>query len=372
MATGGRRRGLIFIVLALLLIVALVAVAFVFRNQITAATTRTQPQVAQQPAQKMIGIVITTQAVPRGTTITESVLTTIPYPEKDLVAGTFFSEVKDVVGKQAKFDLDPRIPITSSMLVSGQVGSNAAFQIPRGLVAISIPITRLTAVSFAPVAGDHVNVIASMLLVDVDQNFQSKNPNFTAAAVPPGPASDKSPGSLTVSITSGGANSTVGRVDLDQTLNQPLYIVPSEKQRPRLVSQTIIQDAIVLRVGNFPVELTAKVQGAPEPTPTPAPAAGVATPAPPVVPEVITLIVRPQDAVTLNYLMLADAKLNLVLRSAGDTDSLTTDAVTLQFLMEQYNIPNPQKLPFSFEPRNDTLLYPKDDAAPARVGTPVP
>jgi hypothetical protein len=31
------------------------------------------------------------------------------------------------------------------------------------------------------------------------------------------------------------------------------YSVPSEKQRPRLVSQALIQDAIVLQVGDFPL-----------------------------------------------------------------------------------------------------------------------
>ncbi len=119
----------------------------------------------------MTTIVITTQKVPRGSVITEDVITTLAYPEKDLVAGTFFTNPKDVVNKQAKYDLEARMPITEGMLVTGQVGSYAAFQIPKGYVAISIPITKLSAVSFAPVVGDHVNIIASMLVVDIDQNI---------------------------------------------------------------------------------------------------------------------------------------------------------------------------------------------------------
>ena len=72
-----------------------------------------------------------------------------------------------------------------------------------------------------------------------------------------------------------------------------------------------------------------------EPQPTPAPT----------LPDVATLIVEPQDAVTINYLMLSGANLNLVMRSAGDTTAKNTKAVTLQFIMDQYRIPNPAKYP---------------------------
>jgi Flp pilus assembly protein CpaB len=369
MAGGGRRRGFIFIVLALIIIAGLVVVGILFRNQISAP--QITQQINQEPAQKMVSIVITTQAVPRGTTLTENVLTTIPYPEKDVVQGIFYTTVKDVVGKQVKFDLEPRVPLTASMIATGALGSNAAFQIPRGMVAISIPISRLTAVSFAPTAGDHVNILVSLLLSDLDQNTQSRLPNLSAPVIPPSLGTDTTPGSVTANIGAAPAGANMGRVELDTVLNQPIYVVPSENQRPRLVSQTLIQDAIVLRMGNFAAEAVTQ-PGAPQPTATPIVAAAPAAAAP-VVPDVITLIVRPQDAVTLNYLMLAGAKLNLVLRSAGDLDPIQTEAVTLQFLMQQYNIPNPSKLPFGMEPGKDTLVYPKDDVAPVTpVRTPGP
>jgi Flp pilus assembly protein CpaB len=367
MAGGGRRRGFIFIILALVIIAGLVVVGILFRNQIS--TAQLPQQVIQQPAQKMISIVITTQAIPRGSTLTENVLTTIPYPEQDVVQGVFFTNVTDVVGKQVRFDLEPRVPLTASMISTGELGSNAAFQIPRGMVAISIPISRLTAVSFAPTSGDHVNILVSLLLTDVDQTTQSQLPNRSAAVVPPGSTAEGIPPSITANIAPAGDGVKMGRVELDTVLNQPIYVVPSENQRPRLVSQTLIQDAIVLRMGNFPIETP--LQSAAQPTPTPV-VGGEAAPAP-VVPDVITLVVRPQDAVTLNYLMLAGAKLNLVLRSAGDLDPIQTEAVTLQFLMQQYNIPDPSKLPFGMEPAIDLMTYPKDDGAavsPARTPAP--
>lgn len=315
MAAGGRRRssGRIIILLAIILIAALGVVVFLFKDQIIpqAPSAQAPTQAAQE---KMVNIVITTQFVARGTTMTENTITTVPYPEKDLVTGTFFTDMKEVVGKQAKYDLEARLPLTSSLIVDKAVGSFAAFQIPKGMVALSIPITSLSAVSFAPAIGDHVNIIVSIMLVDVDPNFQSILPNWTAGVVAPGPGGEGQPPSRTVTINGGDKASAQGRIELDGTLNEALYVVPSEPQRARPVTQTLIQDAIVLHVGDYLTDKNANGQGSSvqQPTPTPAPAGQEpeATPAAPTKPVEITLVVSPQDAVTLNYLMLTGAKLN--------------------------------------------------------------
>ncbi len=73
----------------------------------------------------------------------------------------------------------------------------------------------------------------------------------------------------------------------------------------------------------------------------------------------ITLIVTPQDAITLNYLLYYQrylaAHLTLALRSAEDDTRVQTEAVTMQYLLEQYNIPVPAKLPYGIEPRVDNV-----------------
>jgi pilus assembly protein CpaB len=87
-------------------------------------------------------------------------------------------------------------------------------------------------------------------------------------------------------------------------------------------------------------------------------------------PDVITLIVTPQDAITLNYLIYAGAELTLVLRSAGDEAIIDTQAVTLQYLLDQYDIPVPVKLPYGIEPRVDELVppeLPNDQPVPTPV-----
>jgi hypothetical protein len=91
----------------------------------------------------------------------------------------------------------------------------------------------------------------------------------------------------------------------------------------------------------------------------PAPTEGeVVIPEGPKPPDVITLVVSPQDAVTLNYLIFSGAQLTLALRGTGDDTIELTEAATLQFLLDQYNISVPAKLPYGLEPRINDLVPP--------------
>jgi Flp pilus assembly protein CpaB len=378
MASGSRRRGRIFIYIGLIIILGLALAWLVLRNQ-PGISFGAKPPATPAAAEETVGIVVTTQQVQKGTEFTEAELATIPYPKKNLGEGTFYTNISDVIGKKAKIDLDPKIPVTSSLVVDKADGSLAAFQIPKGMVAVSVPIDRLSSVSYAPQPGDHVNVIVTLLLKDLDTNFQTELPNLTAGVITPGPAAlttgtstdGSTTGATTVSkidvtqnlmaqIISGGPGSTVGRAEIDTGLGQPLYVLPSEPQRARMVSQSLLQDAMVLQVGNF--ALPTDQLAAAQPVATQAPDANgqtqpVATT--PKAPDVITLVVTPQDAITLNFLMFNDAKLSLALRGAGDDQRIQTEAVTLQYLMDQYNIPVPAKLPYGLEPRENSLTTPK-------------
>ena len=88
-------------------------------------------------------------------------------------------------------------------------------------------------------------------------------------------------------------------------------------------------------------------------------------------PDVITLVVSPQDAITLNYLILNGAELSLAMRPAEDSSTTDTEAVTLQFLLDQYNIFVPAKQPYGLEPRIDDLSFPvlQNDQAPQSTDT---
>jgi hypothetical protein len=65
-------------------------------------------------------------------------------------------------------------------------------------------------------------------------------------------------------------------------------------------------------------------------------------------------------------MLFGGAKLTLTLRGASDISRVETEAATLQFLLSQYAIPVPAKLPYGAEPRIDSLLEPvlENDANP--------
>jgi len=217
-----------------------------------------------------------------------------------------------------------------------------------------------------------------MLFVDLDANFQSRLPNNTAAVIGAGPnvlltvedeeggasstiISDPTLNALTAQVATGGSTSPQGQAVLDPVLNQPFYVVPSEAQRARLVSQTLLQDIVVLHMGNFLYtdEKGNEVENAYQSESPGLDSTGQPLPAPPQAPpDIITLIVSPQDAVTLNYLLYSGAELTMALRSIGDDSFSSTEAVTLDYLLNTYNIPVPSKLPYGMEPSTDSLTPP--------------
>lgn len=386
------RKGRIFLFIALILILGLAAVAIFYFRGLPSSTPETPSEVVEAPPVDMVSVVVVTQQAPRGYLLNETVLGMIDIPREMLIEG-YFTDLGQVVGRQAKLDLEANMLLTSSMVVDSPdqlsaTGSLAALSIPRGMVAVSIPINRLSSVSYAPRPGDHVNVIATLLMVDLDTDFQAMTPNRNAAVLGAGPGvvvgaetdTDLSVDAntdltkVTGQTVGAGPSSVIGRTAIDPLLEQTLYVVPSEAQRPRLVSQTLLQDAIVLGVGDFP--LKDEVEDKPEPTPTAPPATDDETIDPnaeytseypvegevikeePKLPDLITLIVAPQDAVTLNYLIYAGSQLTLALRPSGDDTRVQTEATTLDFLLTQYNIPVPVKVPYGMQPRVDDLMPP--------------
>ena len=389
------RRGRWLLVLALIVLIALGAV-YVFTNVLNQepADILTQPVGEATPAPTpipVIDVVVVTQRVVRGEVLREDKLAMATY-QADVAWPIMFTSIDQVVGKIARFSMEPYTVVTSALvtdIADREQGSDDALFIESGMVAVSIPVSRLSSISYAPARGDRVNVIVTLAMVDIDPEFQSILPNLTGNVIAPGGGAVV--GGAVVS-SQGGENTQafqtlmaqpfagatqLGRVYEDTLLEQLFYLLPSETQRPRLVSQTLIQNVMVLQLGNFPTPYERALAEMPvEPTPTPNPAAPEEQPVeevevtPPPPPDVITLIVSPQDAVTLNYLIFSGAQLTLVMRNPQDTSIVPTEAVTMSFLLDQYNIPVPVKLPYGFQPAISELVQPvlESDVLP----TPVP
>lgn len=298
-----------------------------------------------------VDVIIAVQELRRGVRIPAEAVQFAPWP---LEAAPFnaVTNIEDVVGKIARTDIFVEQPILTSMVTDdytslADVGSIAAAVLPDDLVAVAIPIDRVTSVAYAVQDGDRVDIIVSMLFVTVDDTFQTIAPNnITLFQI-----SDEG-----IAFT----NTIQGRPD--STSLGPAIIGPSERQRPRLVTQQTIQNALVLHVGTFPLDgdflpITPTPSGDDAPTPTPVPQQaaggqqGTAVPtSPPPRPDIITLGVTPQEAVVLTWAVEARLPLTLALRSANYTGQSATQSVTLDYLIDNYNVDPPGRRDYTIEP----------------------
>jgi Flp pilus assembly protein CpaB len=355
------RRGRVFIYLAIIIIIAVIGGWLFLRSRQQAASLQLAQTQATQAVQ-YVSIISAGQNIAPGTLITESMLSSYQLPEDKMVEG-LFTDKSLVVNMYAKIAIPQGVPITASEIsvIPGSVnlpGSSWSPYIPQGLTAVSIPITRLSSSAYGIRDGDFVDVIVTMLLVDVDPANQSILPNYVAGVTAPGSA----PGEvITAQVAAGGEESRVGRAEQDDTLALPLYLVPSEAQRPRLVSQMIMQNIQVLHVGTFPLPgesdvLASSLSAAPTPSSQDQQtqqSASVTSP------DIVTLMVTPQDAVMLTYLSYSGVRVTLTIRNPNDQDpGAQPDAAMLEYLLTQYNIPVPAKLPYALQPRVDTLTQP--------------
>jgi pilus assembly protein CpaB len=361
-------RGRLFILIGLVVLLVVIVVVFVFGGglgggapQTTSGTPVVQQAQPGEPTatpQPYSAVVIAVQTLPRGYRFprtVEEILAQDPpavvesqwpindqYPE---VLTFAISDLEQLAGKIARTDILRGQPILDNMLVDNltelaEIGSDVAAVIPTGLVAVAVPMDRLTSVAYGVQDGDHVDVMISLLFVDVDEVFQSLQPNtYTLFSI--------SEDGIAFSET------FQGRPDVT-SLGQAI-IGPSERQRPRLVTQRAIQDALVVHVGTFPQG--GRFLGVP-PTPTPVPAeeeeTQQGTPPPPPTPvprpDIITLAVTPQDAVVLTWVVEARLPLTFSIRATNDTSRLNTTAVTLDYIMSTFRIDLPGKRPFTIEP----------------------
>jgi Flp pilus assembly protein CpaB len=297
-------------------------------------------------------LVIAVQNIARGMVIPPNAVQLRQWP---LESAPFngIQSLEDVVGKIARTDIFVEQPILFSMVVDdlsqlASVGSDLAAVLPTGQVAISIPIDRITSVAYAIQPGDRVNVIMSTLFVDVDEVFQSLVPNCYNLFL------QTADGYL---IT----ESICGRITVASGFNALAILNPSETQRPRLVTQQTVQNAQVMYLGDFPAD--GRFLGVP-PTPTPAPEDATtdsgedptvrrqetAAPTANLRPDIITLAVTPQDAVILTWAVEARIPITFALRSARDLGTVPVDAVSLDYIMQQFNITVPTARNYTIEP----------------------
>lgn len=367
------RRSRIFILLAIILLLGAAAAYFLLKPPIPGSEGEATPVPVD-----VVFVAIAAQDISRGARIPEDGVI-MSRMNANLVVETMISGPDEegirsrIVDRIARQDIARGVPITEAMLTetSGDLlagGSNAALAIPAGYTAIAIPMDRLSGVAYAMQDGDVVDVLISLLLVDIDPDFQTILPNQTTPLTASGGTAEFPAPNITGGVTGVEVSEAVnipplpfGKVETDEVTGQPFHIIPQEQQRPRAVSQRLVEAAIVLHVGTFQLEgeLAGEI--------IPVPEGGVGAPAPdsqaqaPTVkpPDIITLIVTPQEALALNWAMKVGADLTFTLRAPNDTEVTETTSVTLQYLLDTYEITIPTKLPYGMEPRLEKLIIPE-------------
>ncbi len=338
------RRGRTLILVVLILIIGLAAVGYVL-------TQLSQPAV-EVPID--IEVFAAGQNIPQGVEITEAMLKTVKIPQANIISSYYTKEEISLLvpNKVALFPLSQDALITEAMVSEKSsavsiAGPQWASIVPPGMTAMAIPITRLSLAGYGVNDGAHVNVVGCFLFVDVDPGFQSALPNGFTALVAPGLSADVQP------VLTTGPGGVAGRVELDPSLQQPFYYTPGEPQRARTVCQIMLQDVVVMKLGNFSRQ-TVEQQQANANNGDPATQGQPAEPSP----DLVTLLVSPQDSLMLTYMVYTNAQIHLTLRNASDQSRQVTEAATLQFLLSQYNIPVPARLPYSLHPQVNILQQP--------------
>jgi hypothetical protein len=341
------RRGRIFIFLILIVVIGigLAVVALPLLSPTGSAIAPTQVAT--------IEVYYARQNIPQGERITEELLDKYSFPVSVNIPEVMFTvgEEANLLNQTARIDIEQGTPITQSMIgtAPGELyGPRWATLIPSGMVAVSIPTNRLAVAAYGINDGAHVNVTVCMTFVDVDPAYQSALPNYLSTFRDIYFPENDRPYISIDGITAEWPERQ-GRVELDPTFQKPIYTVPSETQRPRLVCQMVLQSVVVLNLGNFELRPPST-----DPNVTPSAAQTQQENAP----DIITLMVPSQDSIALNYFVYSGAVITMSLRNPNDNGRIEPLSQTLTSILTQYNISLPSKLPYAMQPRLDFLAPP--------------
>jgi Flp pilus assembly protein CpaB len=188
---------------------------------------------------------------------------------------------------------------------------NVSQLVEPGYVAMAFPIDELSSVSYGIQPGDYVDVLMTLPIIDIDQENQVKEP-----VCPPLCPSGSAEGDMVES--------------------------QATEQKQRLVTQLTVQKIRVLGVGRWnytpaPTEEAAQTDARTE------------APAEPVLPEYITLMLQPQDALVLKMAKEYGVRIDMAVRAADDGQDFATQAVTLDYLLARFGIDLPPKQPYTIE-----------------------
>jgi pilus assembly protein CpaB len=290
------RRGRILILLGLILAIGTALAVYVIINSMEQkpkveteeVVVATQPIAAQEPVEGRIGL----QSWPKDY-IPEGALRSLDEAAGKLAAGP----IPQGTILQPELLMSP-----ADLMTMGELGK----LVEPGLVAISFPIDELSSVSYGIQPGDHIDVLMTFYFLDLDQETQVQEP--LCAPLCTGPE---------------------GQVQAEGT-----------EQRPRLAAQLTLQNIEILGVGRWAYQQ--------QPT-TEQQQAASGEPVQVELPQYVTLMVTPQDALVLKLAREYGASIDLAVRAQDDMQQFTTQQVTLDYILARFGVSLPSKQPYSIE-----------------------
>jgi Flp pilus assembly protein CpaB len=218
---------LIFLILILILVVGLIVLWRTGRISLPGSEQQTAepiptPAVQATPVVETERVVVALQTIPRGMPVPPDAVEVREWPKDAGVPDDVARKLSEVVGKTARVDIPRQWPVSKSSVTTVEPGAGAdmALAIPKGKVALAIPVRVLSAVANAIQPNDRVDVLISLSMVGVDEDAQIKQPV----------------------VLVGGEDCLAG-------------CQPTGEQLPRLVTQYTVQNAQVLAVGLWQEEL---------------------------------------------------------------------------------------------------------------------
>jgi pilus assembly protein CpaB len=255
-----------------------------------------------------LDVVVAVQAIAEQEPV-EGLLDIRPMPRTAIPEGALTS-LEDTAGMLAAVPIRQDAIIYPDLLLTPQEAmrrGELGKLVEPGSLAIAFPIDELSSVSYGIQPGDHVDVLMSFFFVDLDQETQMKEP--LCAPLCPAPEGQ------TEAVVTG--------------------------QIPRLVTQLTLQDIEVLGVGRWireetpPEEQDNQARGG-EPVPVE-------------LPEYVTLMVTPQDALVLKLAREYGASIDMAVRAQDDAQQFVTQQVTLDYILARFGVALPAKQPYSLQ-----------------------
>ena len=313
----------------------------------------------------LVEVVVSLQTVPRGHQMTPDILALDLRPVES-VGSNVITNIDDALNLFARTDIYQGETLTFDTLVDditkvGQESFGPSSLIPPGFVAQSVPMNRLSGVGYGISEGDYVDIMVTFFFRQIDEEFQTYLPNDAAFYLEEQIEAVEASGSgdplAIISEPVIFFVSPIGRFE-ELPTGDLAHISPNDEDvAPRPVPVTmIIQNARVVQVGEYrlpgnPADLiptpTPEAVAEGEATPTPPPA--VAPTATPLPADVVVVALQPQQQLLLRYAVEVNAQVFFALRGVNDGQLYSVENMTLDYLLERFNVEVPPNLGYSVE-----------------------